>query len=236
MDLHDLPCNNPMKICVLIPAYNEEKTIRSVVSEAAENVEAVIVVDDGSSDGTAEEARRGGAVVISHGENRGKGAALKTGFRHALEKGFEGVIVMDADGQHKPADISAFLERAAVSSAGIILGNRMEDTKKMPLIRYLTNRFTSAVVSRMACQRITDSQCGFRFIRCSFLRDVELKTGKFETETEMLIAAARAGCGIDSVRISTIYGREKSKINPVVDTLRFLRLVLACRRVPGDRR
>lgn len=230
------PVSSPMKVCVLIPAYNEGETIRAVAEAAAEKVETVLIVDDGSSDGTAEEARRAGAVVISHAENRGKGAALKTGFCYALEKGFDGIIVMDGDGQHKPADITAFLEKAAVSDAGIILGNRMGDTENMPVVRRLTNRLTSAVISRLARQRIHDSQCGFRFIRTSLLKDMELKTGRFETESEMLLEAARSGYRIDSVRVSTIYGGEKSKINPLVDTIRFLRLVIACGRKPGDRR
>ena len=223
-----------MRVCVLIPAYNEARAIAPIASTAAKKVETVIVVDDGSSDATAEEGRRAGAVVLSHAENRGKGAALRTGFRYALEKGFDGVLVMDADGQHNPADIDIFLARAAESDAGIILGNRMGEKRNMPPVRYLTNRFTSAVISAMAGQRIPDSQCGFRFIRSPVLRGMELKTGRFETESEMLIEAGRGGWRIDSVRISTIYGAEKSKIKPFVDTLRFLRLLLTCRRKPRD--
>ena len=223
-----------MRVCVLIPAYNEARAIAPIASTAAKKVETVIVVDDGSSDATAEEGRRAGAVVLSHAENRGKGAALRTGFRYALEKGFDGVLVMDADGQHNPADIDTFLARAAEADAGIILGNRMGETRNMPPVRYLTNRFTSAVISAMAGQRIPDSQCGFRFIRSPVLRGMELKTGRFETESEMLIEAGRGGWRIDSVRISTIYGAEKSKIKPFVDTLRFLRLLLTCRRKPRD--
>ena len=219
-----------MKVCVLIPAYNEETTIYNVVRAALRKVCSVVVVDDGSSDKTGEEARRGGAVVLAHSGNRGKGAALKTGFEFALEERYDGVLVMDGDGQHDPGDIDMFLEKALHTDAGIIMGNRMEDTRDMSMIRFLTNKLTSMVISRIARQRIPDSQCGFRFIRSTVLRDMELETWRFETESEMLIAASRKGYRIESARVSTIYGAERSKINPIVDTVRFLRLVLASRR------
>lgn len=224
-----------MKVCVLIPAYNEEATIYGVVGKALGKVDSVIVIDDGSSDGTGREARRAGALVITHPGNRGKGSALKTGFSYVLNGGYDGVLVMDGDGQHDPDDIDVFLETAERTDAGIIVGNRMEDTGKMPIVRCLTNRFTSMVVSGIARQKIPDSQCGFRFIRSAVLRTMNLKTGRFETESEMLMMAGRKGWKIDSVRVSTIYGGEKSKINPLIDTIRFFKLVLASRRKFRDR-
>ena len=224
-----------MRVCVLIPSYNEGRTISGIIRAAMGKVDSVIVVDDGSTDGTGDEARRTGAVVITHPENRGKGVALKTGFEYALEKGYDGVLVMDGDGQHDPADIDVFLEVAERTDTAIILGNRMGNTRDMPIVRYLTNRFTSMVISRITHQGIPDSQCGFRLIRSDVLRELELETAKFETESEMLIAASRKGYKIESVRVSTIYGKEKSKINPIVDTIRFLRLVLASRGKVRDR-
>ena len=104
----------------------------------------------------------------------------------------------------------------------IVIGNRMMDTSSMPLVRILTNRFMSALISVMAGQRVPDSQSGFRLIRCEVLRRVELKSSNYEIESEMIIRSAKAGFRIESAPIRTIYSGEKSRINPVIDALRFV--------------
>ncbi|MCC6450930.1 MAG: glycosyltransferase family 2 protein [Candidatus Aureabacteria bacterium] len=221
-----------MRVCAVIPAYNEAARVGDVVREARGRLPGVVVVDDGSADGTADAARRAGAEVLRHPANRGKGAALKTGMGRAFDDGYDAVVVLDADGQHAPGEIPLFLEAAERTGADIVVGNRMENATGMPLVRYLTNRFTSAVVSKLAGQRIPDSQCGFRLINERAFRRMGFATSRFDTESEMLIEAGRAGCRIVSVPVRTIYGAEKSKINPFVDTARFFRLVARHLRRP----
>ncbi|MDD5556251.1 MAG: glycosyltransferase family 2 protein [bacterium] len=213
-----------MKACAVIPAYNEEKRVAGVVRGALRHLPAAIVVDDGSSDGTARAAAAAGAALIRHGANRGKGAALETGLRRAFDDGFDAAVILDADGQHDPGEIPRFLEAAGSSGADIVVGNRMEERGRMPLVRYLTNRVTSFFVSRLAGRPIPDSQCGFRLVDRRAFDRMRLSTARYETESEMLIQAGRAGCAIASVPVRTIYGDEKSRINPLVDTLRFIRL------------
>jgi len=214
------------KVCVLIPSYNEAKTIGHLVMELRAKGLPVYVVDDGSSDKTAKMARAEGAVVVKHKKNMGKGASLREGFRHILKRGYEAVIVMDADGQHCVSDIGNFIDRMRQTDADIVIGNRMQDVSSMPLERLHTNRFMSRLISMVAGQHVPDSQSGFRLIKREVLEKIQLKSSNFEIESEMIIKASRAGFKIDSVGIKTIYQGGVSRINPVVDTLRFFRFLI----------
>lgn len=215
-----------MKPCVIIPAFNESKAIREIIIKVRKLGLGVLVVDDGSTDNTAEIAVSAGATVIKNKVNKGKGAALATGFHYALDKGFDAVITMDGDGQHAPDDITIFLSAIPNSNSGIIIGNRMSKKANMPLLRVLTNKFMSRLISSIVKQEIPDTQCGFRLIKSEVLRRLNLKTCKYDTESEILIKAARLGFKINSVPISTIYRGEKSKINPLVDSVRFFKLII----------
>jgi len=214
-----------MEICVLIPGYNEEKTIGQVVSKARKIISNVIVVDDGSNDNTSQIAKSAGAIVIRHEVNKGKGAALRTGFQYVLDHNFQAVITMDSDGQHDVNDIPKFLNALYEKKADIVIGSRMKDISTMPAIRKVTNKLTSFIGSILIHQKVDDSQSGFRLITSDVLRSVTLETDRYEMESEILIKASRAGFRITSVPIKTIYGQEKSKINPLIDTYRFIRLV-----------
>jgi len=215
-----------MNICVVIPAYHEETSVGSVVEGCCTYCSTVVVVDDGSDDRTAEAAEKAGAIVLSHAENRGKGAALRTGFQWALSHGMDGVVTLDADGQHDPADMPGLLAPAA--GAGIVIGCRTRHRGCMPWSHYLTNRIMSIVVSALAGQTIADSQSGYRYLSAAVLRGLRLKTTRFDTESEILIAASRSGARIREVTARTIYGREQSKIRVFVDTVRFFRLAMSC--------
>jgi glycosyltransferase involved in cell wall biosynthesis len=212
-----------MKTCAIIPAYNEEEHIGKVVSETLAHVDAVLVVDDGSSDDTAFIARKADAIVITHKPNLGKGVSLRDGLDWAAANDFCAAVTLDADGQHLPGEIPRFLEAAA--DADMVVGNRMADVEFMPFVRLQTNRFMSWLVSRMARTHIPDTQCGFRLIKPAAWKKLEVQSRNFDFESEMLIAAGRAGMKITSVPITTIYGDEVSKINPVKDTIRFAKMV-----------
>lgn len=216
-----------MKTCVVIPAYNEYLAITDIVKRVRQQGLEVLVIDDGSSDNTREAAREGGAMVLKNQHNEGKGASLNKGFYYCLDKNYDAVITMDGDGQHSPDDIPNFLRSAEASDSGIFIGNRLSQAKGMPLIRLVTNRFMSWVISKIAHQQIPDTQCGFRLIRKSVLEKLDLKSRKYEIESEVLIKASRLGAKIESVPIKTIYAGAKSRINPFLDTLRFIKFILS---------
>lgn len=216
-----------MKLCVIIPAFNESKAIGGIVNTIRKLGLEVLVIDDGSADNTAEIASSCGATVIKNKVNKGKGAALAMGFHYALDKAMEAVITMDGDGQHSPEDIAVFLKTIPDLNSGIIIGNRMSKNRNMPLVRVLTNKFMSRLISLIIKQEIPDTQCGFRLIKNEVLRVLDLRTCKYDTESEILIKAARSGFKINSVPINTIYRGEKSKINPLIDTIRFFKLIIS---------
>jgi glycosyltransferase involved in cell wall biosynthesis len=219
-------------VAALIPCYFEAKRIRDVAARVKQQLDTVLVVDDGSTDGTESEAKAAGVEVIRHTVNQGKGAAIKSGLRALAERtGIEYVLVLDGDGQHAPEEIPRFLAAANESKAPMLVGNRMSDTRRMPFLRKMTNRFMSSQISKVCGQGVPDTQCGFRMFHHDLLQAmVDIATTKFDYETEQLVVASRRGCRIDAVPISTIYGDEKSKIHPVRDTIRFYEMMQRFKR------
>jgi glycosyltransferase involved in cell wall biosynthesis len=220
-------------VAAVIPAYFEEKYIADVVRRTLQQLANVVVVDDGSSDATADAARKAGADVIIHERNRGKGESIKSGFRYWLEHGASYVVILDGDGQHLPEEIDRFLNAAAAPSSGckLFIGTRMNDVRTMPLVRRAVNRYMSRKISRVCGQEIPDTQCGFRMVHRDIIPELLGGTERFDYETEMLILASRAGCRIASVPISTVYSDEVSSIHPVRDTLRFFKLMRRYRKL-----
>lgn len=214
-----------MRTCVLIPTHNEAKNIAELVKNIRGQKLDILVIDDGSSDNTADLARDNGAEVIKNPRNLGKGASLIKGFEHILNNGFDACITMDGDGQHRPEEISNFIQAASSSTDGIIIGNRMAKSANMPLLRVLTNKFMSWLISKIIRQKISDSQCGFRLLKKEVLKKIKLRTAKFEIESEIIIEASRNGFTIASIPITSVYINETSHINPFTDTLRFLRFL-----------
>lgn len=212
-----------MRVCAVIPAYNEAATIGEVVRRALGQVGTVLVVDDGSRDGTGDAARAAGAEVLVHDPNRGKGASLRDGFDWACARGFDAAVALDADGQHLPEEIGRFV--AVAGQADLAVGNRMAERADMPFVRWQTNRIMSGIVSWLAGARIPDSQCGFRLVSAEAWQRLDIQTSNFDFESEMLVSAGRKGLRIVAVPISTVYAGEQSKINPVTDTVRFFRMV-----------
>jgi glycosyltransferase involved in cell wall biosynthesis len=214
------------RIAAVIPAYQEEKHVGEVAQRTRAQLENVLVVDDGSTDATAERARSSGVDVVIHPQNRGKGESIKTGLRYWLERGSEWVVLLDADGQHLPEEISRFVDSvASESDAKIFIGSRMGDTSAMPLMRRIVNGYMSGKISRVCGQQIPDTQCGFRMLHRDIIAEVLSGASRFEYETEMLIIASRKGHRVASVPITTVYSDEVSSINPVRDTVRFFKLI-----------
>jgi glycosyltransferase involved in cell wall biosynthesis len=206
-----------------MPCRNGSGQIGRVIAEVRKVLPNVIVVDDGSTDATSDAAAKAGAQVFRHDKNRGKGAALITGFREARKQNFPWALMMDADGQHSPADIPTFFAAAEKSHAPFVVGNRMSNPKSMPLLRRWTNAAMSWMLSNYTRRVLPDTQCGFRLIKLSAFSEDALETRRFEIDSEMLVLLSNNAHSIESIPIQVIYGDERSNIDVVRDTFRWLR-------------
>lgn len=215
----------------VIPCFNEAAHIRRVVTEVQPFLPKVIVVDDGSTDETAETARIVGAEILRLPNNLGKGAALQRGWRHARQLGYDWVMMLDGDGQHAAGEIPAFFARAEATGAALVVGNRMDNAGAMPLVRRCANRWMSRRISKLTGARLPDSQCGFRLAHLETLLNLPLHANRFEIESAMLVAFLAAGEKVEFVPIRAIYDHHASKIRPLPDSWRWLRWRLA-QRVP----
>jgi glycosyltransferase involved in cell wall biosynthesis len=211
------------RILAIIPALNAERTLPRIVTQTREHIEPVIVIDDGSSDATGEVARAVGATVLRHEVNRGKGAALKTGFAWARERGYDGVITLDADGQHLPSEIPKFRREREESGADLIIGGRAHLFGQMLPRRRTANRFSAWCIAKCSGQRITDSQSGFRFYSAKLIDGIRLRTDGFDMESEVIVRAGRGGYRIVTIPIELgfVDGLSTSHYKPLKDTLRI---------------
>jgi glycosyltransferase involved in cell wall biosynthesis len=211
------------RIAILIPAFNAATLLEPVVRGSRQHSRYVVVIDDGSIDGTSDVAEKAGALVLRHEENRGKGAALRTGFEWALESAFDGVVTLDADGQHLPADIPKFIAARATTGADLIIGGRSHHFGGMLPRRRLANRFSAWTISIAAGRKVTDSQSGFRFYSAKLLRGVRLHATGFDMESEVIVRAGRRGFKIETIPIDLgfVNGVATSHYRPVHDTLRI---------------
>lgn len=213
-------------IGVVIPAFNVEETIGSLIEDIitqGAGPENIIVVNDGSFDKTGEIVGCLDVTLVSHKKNLGKGAALKHGFEVARSKHINRIFTLDADGQHKVAEMDGFLKDK--DKFDLIIGFRY-NMANMPKLRQLVNRTTSLVVSLLAHSHLVDVQCGFRLIDLAIFDRLILRTNNYQTESEMVIKAARLKYRIGSMPITTVYDKEKSHIKPFIDTLRFLMMAV----------
>jgi glycosyltransferase involved in cell wall biosynthesis len=206
----------------VIPCFNEAAHIRRGVTDVGTCLPKVIVVDDGSTDATAENAQAAGAEILRLQKNLGKGAALRRGWRHARKCGFNWVLLLDGDGQHAADDIPKFFHCAEATGAELVVGNRMDNAAAMPFVRRSVNRWMSRLLSRMTGAELPDSQCGFRLAHRETLSNLDLRANRFEIESAMLVAFLAAGKRVEFVPIQTIYENRGSKIHPLADSWRWL--------------
>jgi glycosyltransferase involved in cell wall biosynthesis len=193
----------------IIPCYNEETTIGSIVLKAKNYVDEVLVIDDGSKDDTSKIAEAAGATVINHKMNKGKSAVIKTGFEHALEKKFDYVVTIDGDGQHNPDEIPSLLKHLIDdgNDIDISIGARYGKTTEMPIWRRLGKRVLDYTTSFGNGGFITDSQSGFRAFNKRAIQGItpRLNGNGFSVESEQLIKAHELGLGIAHTHISCKY-------------------------------
>ena len=214
----------------VIPAFNEASTIRAVVEHALHEVGRVIVVDDGSTDGTAEALAGCDATVVRNGVNRGKAETLRRGMALALSAGAHAVITLDADGQHDPADIPRLIDAHEREPDLIVIGARLHEKHNIPLARYVANRFASFWIGWAAGYPLSDSQSGFRLYPASLLHTIDVTRSRsrgFVFESEILITAARAGVKSVAVPIHATYRTQArpSYFRPVADIVLITRMV-----------
>lgn len=215
-------------LLALIPAYNEADHIRLVV-KGAQAYLPVLVVDDGSKDGTAARAQETGAAVLSLRPNQGKGAALKAGFQRAISEGYRAVITLDADGQHDPAEIPLFMEAYRLEGYDLILGER--DYGKIPIVRRISNTIGRITFSWSLGRRVGDNQTGYRLISRRLMQAMlESPEQGFQFEVEMIVICVLNGFSMGAVPISTIYAGERSHIQPLRHIVEFFRMVYQTRR------
>lgn len=213
------------KIAVLIPAYCEEQNVGDIVARARRYVPDVIVVDDASTDQTADRAEAAGATVLRRTVNGGKGEALPQGFRYVLDHGFDAVITLDADGFHDPDEIPRFLEAYGRTRLPVLIGNRMADPRCVPAVRRWTIRLMSRWLDRLLGVYVPDPPCGFRFYRCDVLPFLLAGGTTLPSEFETLLNIASRRIRTGPVRITRKTRRHKSPISPFRDLFRFFRVM-----------
>ena len=219
-----------MTIAIVIPAFNEASTVRDVVTRALREAERVIVVDDGSDDGTGEMLRDLPVTVLRNPVNLGKASSLRRGMLTALAEGASAVVTLDADAQHEPEDIPRLLAAHARNPHAIIVGARLHEKSRIPRARYLANRFANFWIAWAAGYPISDSQSGFRLYPAPVLAALDIRNDRspgFVFESAVLINAARVGVVSEAVGVSAIYpqGARRSHFRPVVDVLLITRMV-----------
>lgn len=237
------PAQDP--VWIVIPAYQARGRIGGVLRAAASLRLPMVVVDDGSQDGTGEEAAAAApdVVVLRHAGNRGKGAALQTGFAYALRRGAAAVLTLDADGQHEPAEIPALLLAHQADPEALIIGVRSFDPRLMPRRSRTGNIISTFFISRFCGRPHRDTQSGFRIYPAALLRRAPLRTRRFDTEAELLLWASKLEVPLVEVPIRTIYhghGHDQGQrsnaqeadglthithFRTLSDTLRVIRLV-----------
>ncbi len=215
---------NYSNTAVIIPAHNSGKSLKLLLPRVLKYFpsRSVFVIDDGSKDNTIKEAKKFKVRIAIHPKNRGKGAALQTGFNRAIKNNFEFAITIDSDLQHEPESIPFFLEFQNKYFAGMVIGKRSYNLGVMPVMRILSNKITSGIIAFLTGENIKDSQSGYRLYDLDSIKNLSFKTNRFQFETEILFQYIRKNKIIVNLPINTIYSDEKSYISYFRDIKNFI--------------
>jgi glycosyltransferase involved in cell wall biosynthesis len=215
---------------VIIPAFNAQDTIGALLGQLKKKspaaAEVIFVINDGSTDKTSQIAKSMGVRVLDLTVNKGKGHALRKGIELFLtETESDYVLFMDADLQHPPSSIKSFLDKANNTDSLVLIGKRTFKIGQMPFLRYLSNKITSFILSKITHQNIKDSQCGFRLIKRDTLKNINVDEEGFQYESAFILKCARENIQIDFANIPTIYNNYGSSISHFDDTYKFCKLI-----------
>jgi len=212
------------KVIAVIPAYNEEENVGDLIKETSLYVDFTIVVDDGSTDRTCDVAKRAGGIVLQHSRNMGKGAALKTGIRRALELDADIIVTIDGDGQYSPMEIPKLVAKLEEGYDLVVGCRRLSG--EMPLVRRLSNLISSAILRVLFRIPVKDTQCGLRAFTRSALEQVPIRESGYLVESQVLVDAVRSKLRVGEIPVTVSYSGVKSKIKPVRETLLFTLFIL----------
>lgn len=221
--------NWPENIFVLIPSYKSSALLSEFLPELKNYVPAenICIVDDASKDNTDVVCAQHNVQYLCHQINKGKGAALDTGFKYLLNKNARWIVTMDADGQHAPEDLHNFIDSIEKDpSIGICIGKRCMKPGVMPLLRICSNKITSAILSVFAGIVVKDSQCGYRIYSSILLKKISIQFNRFEMESEVILKASALKFGISFIQVQTLYFNDLSHISHFKDTFRWIKAVL----------
>jgi glycosyltransferase involved in cell wall biosynthesis len=203
-----------LKCCVLVPTYNNAKTIESVIQSTLEYCDEVIIVNDGCTDNTSEIlAKYPNLIVVTHPVNQGKGVGLRNGFKKAVELGFDYVISIDSDGQHYPKDFILFLDKVEKEPGSLIIGARNMTVDNVPNKSTFGNKFSNFWFWAETGIKMPDTQSGYRLYPVQRLKKIWLFTTKFELEIEVIVKAAWRGIPVISVPVSVYYAPEGERVS-----------------------
>ena len=216
-----------IKICVLIPAYNCEKTIRNVIISIMLYTADIIVVNDGSTDNTESVIKEfDNIILVSYPKNKGKGYALKKGFDKAAESGFTSVITFDADGQHLSEDLPLFLDIVGQAPESMLIGTRNFNNPNIPKGNIFANKFSNFWVTVQTLRLLPDTQSGFRLYPIWKMKKMRPLTNRFEAETELLVRCAWRGISFHTIPITVHYPPKNERISHFRPKKDFLRISL----------
>ncbi len=221
----DSPSKISNKTLILIPAYNAEAHLVELVKRIQNSIlnAEILIINDGSTDKTAEIAASLPVHFLNNRINQGKGYTLNKGFRYAVEHAFKFVVTIDADLQHLPEEITNFIGFSG--AADIYIGTRDLRSADMPPHRKLSNWLTSLIISIFSGQRIRDSQSGYRMLSTEAIQKLSVESVRYDFESEQLFQAGALKFHVAEVPVSTVYCFSRSYINPLIDTTRFVRLI-----------
>jgi len=210
---------------ILIPAYNAGKHLPELVRRVKKAVPGsdVLIINDGSTDDTADALKNLDVIILTNSPNRGKGFTLQRGFEYAISHNYDYVVTIDADLQHLPEELPLFTD--SDNRADIYMGTRNLKSKDMPLARRLSNYLTSLIISLFSGRRIRDTQSGYRMLSVEILKGMNIGSIGYDFESEQLFQAGALNTNIAEIPISTVYADSLSYINPLLDTLRFIKLI-----------
>lgn len=224
--MNDLPGSiSELNYCVIIPTYNNEKTLKEVINGVSRFSENIFVVNDGSTDGTGEILKKFNFLkIITHNKNKGKGAALRSGFDAASREGFEYAVTIDSDGQHDPNEIPLFIGAAKKNPGSFIIGSRNLSQENLPQKSGFANRFSNFWFRFIAGVRLPDTQSGFRLYPLKCINEIKLRSGKYEFELEVLVRAAWKGFKIIPILIDAFYPPAEKRVTHFRPFRDFMRI------------